>query len=192
VPLATLKDRRGIIGRLASAQCAWLVIAALAADTIKAEAVNEQQIKAAFLYNFTRFVEWPERAFAAQEPLVIGIVGEDALTTDLQSIVAGRRVNGRAIVVRDVEGPSDAAAAQVLFVSATDEARFDALRDALADRAVLTVGESSEFADTGAVIVFVERAGKVRFEINMAAAERAHVKVSAELQKLATVVRSTP
>jgi hypothetical protein len=194
VLLAALIRRRSNIARLALARCALLATFVLATDAVTgAEVLSEAQIKAAFLYNFTRFVEWPEGAFAGpQDPLVIGVLGEDALAADLQAIVVGRRVNGRAIVVRNVEDESDAAVAQVLFVSAAVDARLDALHDSLADRAVLTVGESSAFASSGGVILFVERAGKLRFEINMAAAARARVKVSAELQKLAAAVRSAP
>ncbi|HJR70923.1 MAG TPA: YfiR family protein [Gammaproteobacteria bacterium] len=193
MPFSTLICRGWTATRFASARCAWLAIAVLATESVTAEVLSEAQIKAAFLYNFTRFVEWPEEAFAApHDPLVIGVLGESALTEDLRSIVAGRKINGRAIVVRNVENESDAAATQVLFVSAAGDARLGALHDSLADRAVLTVGESSAFASAGGVISFVEHAGKLRFEINTAAAARARVKVSAELQKLATAVRSAP
>ena len=191
--LAALIRRRSNIARLALARCVLFATFVLATDPVTAELLSEAQIKAAFLYNFTRFVEWPEGAFATpQDPLVIGVFGEDGLTADLQAIVAGRRVNGRAIIVRNVEDESDAAVAQVLFISAAVDARLDTLHGSLADRAVLTVGESSAFAASGGVILFVERGGKLRFEINMAAAARAQVKVSAELQKLATAVRSAP
>jgi hypothetical protein len=168
-------------------------MAALAIESAPAEVPSETQIKAAFLYNFTRFVEWPEEAFAApQEPLVIGVLGEKALTEDLRAVVAGRKINGRTIAVRDVEHPIDAVTAKVLFVSAASDARFDALQDSLAGRTVLTVGESSAFASAGGAILLVEHAGKLRFEINVTATERARIKVSSELRKLATAVRSAP
>ena len=190
---ASFVVRRFSAARRPSVRGAWLAIAAFAPSLGAAESLIEAQVKAAFLYNFTRFVEWPEQAFdTPRDPLVIGVLGERALAENLRTIAAGRKVNGRRIVVREIENRDDAAAAQVLFVGVAGDAHFGALRDALAERPVLTVGESSAFASAGGAIVLVEHGGKLRFEINVAAAERAQVRVSAELQKLATAVRSAP
>ena len=159
----------------------------------EAERVSETQIKAAFLYNFTRFVEWPAGTFQSKShAIVIGILGEGPLAADLTAIVAGRRVNGREIVVTSVRGADEVAQAQMLFVSENADGQFDSLQMFIQESPVLTVGESPAFAAASGAIVFVRQNGKLRFEINMTAAERAHLKVSGELQKLAAAVRRTP
>jgi hypothetical protein len=151
--------------------------------------VREAQIKSAFLYNFTKFVEWPSGSVpGAGEPIVIGILGESALADEVRSVVADRKVNGHPIVVVSVQEPQQATAAHVLFVSAGRQPQFNAMRTTLADLPVLTVGESPSFAADGGGIGFVTEGDKLRFEINIAAAERARLKISAQLQKLATAV----
>ncbi len=170
-----------------------LALAAGAAFGDTEATISESQIKAAFLYNFTKFVEWPPGTFLTKHhPIVIGILGESELTADLQAIVAGRKVNGRAILVKNVETESEATSIQLLFVREAADDRFSALQTSIQDSAVLTVGESRTFATAGGAILFVERDGKLRFEINMTSAEHARLKVSAELQKLAAAVRRSP
>lgn len=157
------------------------------------QAITESQIKAAFLYNFTKFIEWPVETFVDDgNPIVIGILGESPLTADLEAIVAGRTVNGRAILVKMVQSPSDIKATQMLFVREAQDEQFGALQTFIRDSAVLTVGESRTFAAAGGAILFVQLDGKLRFEINMTSAEAAHLKVSAELQKLAASINRTP
>ena len=170
----------------------WLALAgavAFAAEPV----ISESQIKAAFLYNFTKFIEWPDATLAdKRKPLTIGVLGNPELAVELESIVEGRKVNGHAIVVRNVDAADDLGALQILFVSAAEDARFASLRSSLADAALLTVGESPEFASAGGAITFLAQDGKLRFEINMTSAERARLKVSAELQKLAASVKRDP
>lgn len=152
--------------------------------------VSETQIKAAFIYNFTKFVEWPSDAFPSKgNPITIGILGETPLAAELVVIVEGRKVNGRSIVVTAVRTPDDVASLQMLFVSAAEDASLGAFAPAIVDGALLTVGESPAFAAANGAIVFVRQNGKLRFEINMTAAEHARLKVSGELQKLAAAVR---
>jgi hypothetical protein len=152
--------------------------------------ISESQIKAAFVYNFTKFVEWPADSFpTARDPIVIGVLGEGALTIELQTIVADRRVNGRTIVVTNVQTVEQVNAAQVLFVSAAEDARFAELHAAVRNSPVLTVGESPAFSAAGGAISFVQQGSKLRFEINMASAERSGLKISGQLQALAVAVK---
>jgi hypothetical protein len=175
---------------------ALLGLLALASGAAFAEpeaVISESQIKAAFLYNFTKFVEWPRESFTDKsEPITIGVLGNDALALELQSIVEGRRINGRAIVVHNVRGPDEVAELQMLFVSAAEDAQLAALQASAANLALLTVGESPAFAQAGGAITFLQQSGKLRFEINMRSVERAQLKISAELQKLALAVRREP
>ena len=159
--------------------------AARAANT---EISKEYQLKAAFLYNFTKFIEWPAGSFADDtSPILIGVMGRNPFGDELENIVKDRTVNGRAIKVRLIRAADEVPAVQLLFVPAGEEASL--ARTAWKDTAVVAVGESAAFTALGGTITFVEEADKLRFEIDIAAAERGHVKISAQLQKLATVVR---
>jgi hypothetical protein len=165
-----------------------LAISRGAAADVRAPSADEWQIKSAFIYNFTKFVEWPDAALGASQPIVIGVLGEKPLAQQLAAVVAGRNVNGRSIEVRSVRTAAEARATQLLYVAAAEESRYAAMRDELADSPVLTVGETPSFSVTGA-IGFVQEGEKLRFEINVDIAERSQLKISSQLQKLAAVVR---
>lgn len=150
-------------------------------------------VKAAFLYNMPKFVEWPPQSFAeADAPIVFGILGPNPVGDVLETMAKDRKLNGRNIVVIHVETVEAAKAVQVLFVAARESWRFAAMQPALQHSPVLTVGESQEFIDNGGVIRFVPVDDKLRFEINMTSAEQTGLKVSAQLQKLATNMRKLP
>jgi hypothetical protein len=173
---------------LLAALCLFAIAPGAVADA-RATSAGEWQIKSAFIYNFTKFVEWPEAALGEPtQPIVIGVLGEKPLAQQLAAVVAGRNVNGRSIEVRPVRTASEARATQLLFVTAAEESRYAAMRDELADSPVLTVGETPSFSVTGA-IGFVQEGEKLRFEINVDIAERSHLKISSQLQKLAAAVR---
>jgi YfiR/HmsC-like len=156
-------------------------------------ATREQQIKAAFIYNFTKFVEWPSASFESKvDPIVIGVLEQTPLTAELEFAVQDRRVNGRGILVRKVSSVEEIKRVQVLYVGAGEDSRYAALASPVQGSAVLTIGESSAFAAAGGIINFILDGDKVHFEINMRSAELAHLKVSAQLQKLATSVLRSP
>ncbi len=151
---------------------------------------KEYPLKAAFIFNFTKFVEWSPQSFAGPESMiVIGVLGSSALVKDLESAVQNRKVNGRAILVKSVQSLAGAKSVHLLFVSATEDARLGDLREEFKGTHVLTVGESETFAKAGGVITFVIDGDKVRFDINATAADKASLKISAQLQKLARAVR---
>jgi len=153
-------------------------------------ASKETQLKAAFLYNFTKFVEWGPQSFAdAESPIVIGVLGSGALSDELENAVRDRRINGRSINVKRVQGLAGAKSVHLLFVGAGEDAALGDIREALKGANVLTVGESEAFARSGGAITFIIEAGKMRFDINMTAAAQESVKISAQLQKLARSVR---
>jgi hypothetical protein len=167
--------------------CVLVPLPGVAADA-RLPSADEWQIKSAFIYNFTKFVEWPEAGGGATQPIVIGVLGEKELAQQLAAVVAGRNVNGRSIEVRPVRTAAEARATQLLFVAAAEESRYAAMRSELAESPVLTVGETPSFSVTGA-IGFVQDGEKLRFEINVDIAERAHLKISSQLQKLAAAIR---
>ena len=154
----------------------------------------EYEVKAAFVYNFAKFVEWPSSAFADKDaPLVFCIVGHDPFKGELEHIVDGRTANGRRIVVRDDINPTDGSACHLAFVPAAEDARVMRVVPALhsaSGATILTVGETDEFAAAGGMIRLFIEAERVRFDIDTVSAERAGLKVSSHLLKLARDVRT--
>jgi len=157
----------------------------------EAEVSKEYRIKAAFLYNFTKFVEWPAACFPNESsPIIIGVFGQNPFGDELEKIVQGRTVNHHPIVVNLIATAAAAATVHLLFVPAGEETRLPAT--AWRSAAIVAVGESESFAAGGGTITFTREGDKIRFEINIAAAERSGLRISAQLQKLANAVRRQP
>ncbi|MDB6095674.1 MAG: YfiR family protein [Verrucomicrobia bacterium] len=176
-----------IIGTCAAALI-WAVASTSGAEST---ATKEYRVKAAFLYNFTKFVEFPPDHFgASSRPITIGIMGHDPFGAELQKTILGRKVDGRDVAARVVTSPAELADVDVLFFPAGEERRFDELRPQLSGAAILTVGESSSFAAHGGAITFLLEGDKVRFSIDLGASAAARLKLSAQLLKLATSVRA--
>jgi len=153
---------------------------------------REHQIKAAFVYNFAKFVEWPAPRFeTTNSPVIIGVLGKTAINTALEAVVKNRKINDREILVKPVATAAEARATHLIFLPAEEDKQFEVLLTSLAGSGVLTVGESASFAKAGGMINFVldEDKDKVRFEINLEPVEQAGLKLSAQLQKLAKTVR---
>lgn len=168
---------------------AWLCIFGAAAQ--EAPAPTEYQIKAAFLFNFAKFVEWPQDAFAApNSPLVIGVLGDNPFGADLERTVKGKAINSHAFVVKDLHSPAEGTNCEIVFVCTSEKQRLPAIISCLKSNCVLTVGEMDGFTESGGIINFVIRANKVRFEINDDAAKNARLKISSKLTSLA--VRPAP
>lgn len=162
----------------------FLLIFALV-TSVRAETVpREYMIKAAFLYNFLKFVEWPAEAEGkVTAPIVIGVFGANPFGGELEKTVEGRTVRGRAIRVREGINAGNLKGVDLLFVPAAEEAAFSRIK--LEDgHAVLTVGETDRFATLGGVIVFCVHDGRLCFEVNGRKATEAGLKVSAQLLKL--------
>ena len=154
--------------------------------THQATQPSEYQVKAAFLLNFTKFIEWPESQFAdADAPLTICILGEDPFGTALDEVIAGELINGRKVIVERLkEQPSSGC--QVLFVNKPEK---DARKIATSSGpGVLTIGEGKDFIDAGGIIAFVVENRRVRFDINQRAAQRSNLRISSRLLSVARVV----
>jgi hypothetical protein len=175
-------------GALVFALMGLLQFAATAAAAEPAVS-QEYQVKAAFLYNFTKFVEWPATAFPdASSPIVIGIAGDNPFGGELENLVRDRKVNGRPLRVVAVPDLDAAAGVHVIFIPATAERGFEKNIESLTRGGVLVVGETGRFLGLGGTVQFTAE-DRVRFEISVAAATRGGLKISAQLQKLALAVR---
>ncbi len=152
--------------------------------------LTEAKLKAAFLFNFAKFVEWPPAAFAGTNtPITIGILGESSFSGDLEATVRGKTINYRAIVVKTIPSTAEATNCQVLFMAITDKIKIQQIISSLGAASVLTVGDADHFTEAGGMINFLKEGNKVRFEINEAAAKRAGLKISSKLLNLAVSSR---
>jgi hypothetical protein len=153
-------------------------------------AAREYEVKAAFLYNFTKFVEWPAASFATPaSPILVGIVGEDPFGETLDQTLRGETARGRAFEVRRFRAEDDFTGCHVLFVSRSESRQLETILRRVEGRAVLTVSEEAEFARRGGMIELVVLEQCVRFEINLSALEKAGLKASSKLLAVACAVR---
>jgi len=155
---------------------------------------TEYQVKAAFVFNFAKFVEWPSTGFpSADTPISIGVVCESgsAFETDLKSTTANKTINGRRLIINRVTSTQEMKACHILFVCRSEKSekqekrRLEELFQSLRGGNVLTIGESDAFIPAGGIINFVTEDRKIRFEIKDAAARQAGLKISSKLLTLA-------
>jgi hypothetical protein len=166
-----------------------LLLSAAAAFAQPDSRSAEVQIKAAFLYKFGDFVQWPAGAFARPEaPLTIGVMGAEDVAAALEQVVADRKVQGRPVAVRRVRRGESLAGLHVLFVGRAESARLGGLLAAANDPAVLTVTESDDALPAGSMINFVAVDDKVRFDVALPAAEQGQLKISSRLLSVARKV----
>jgi hypothetical protein len=147
---------------------------------------TEYQVKAAFLFNFAKFVEWPPHAFASgTSPLVIGILGENPFHEDLARTILNKTIDRHPLEINEVRSPTQATNCHILFISTSEKERLPEILKGLKGANVLTVSETERFIDAGGMINFVLQGTKIRFQINKDAAASAGLKISSKLMSLA-------
>jgi hypothetical protein len=160
----------------------WALALAFAVHGLAQDAPLEYRVKAAYLFNFTKFVEWPPGAIPDGAPFTICVAGMNPFASALEDTIRGETVGGRSLQSRVAEGEQDKPC-QVLFVPHDVDAAPILKRTQM--HPVLTVGESADFLRQGGIINFVREGGKVRFEISQEAASRAQLRISSRLLRLA-------
>jgi len=185
-PVRTPRDWARYTVRIAG----WLLLAAVAgAASAQSDQPSEYEVKAAFLFNFTKFVEWPNGSFDGPlAPIVIGILGTDPFGDSLVNIVAGQKAQGRSIMIAKYRRGDDFRRCHVLFISASERQHTAEILAGLQDSNVLTVSDVDGFAAAGGVLQFVMQNNRVRFLVNLEAANQNKLRVSAKLLALAQVV----
>jgi hypothetical protein len=149
-------------------------------------AVEEYRLKAAFLFHFAQFVEWPSNSFGTPHgAMIFCVAGEDPFLGDLERTVQGKAVAGKSIEVRHIRQGSDTKGCQLLFIGSHESGRSREFIASVKDMPVLTVGESDDFLLQGGIIRFCAEDRKIRFEVNQEAAGKAHLNVSSRLLLLA-------
>lgn len=174
----------------------FLIVAGLLAVlwpwAAQAQVASEYDVKAAFLYNFTKFVEWPPSVFHDERSdFRLCVLGEDPFGRSLE-VIANEKVAGREISLLRTAKLAEPEGCQILFISRSERGRMPEVLRELRDTPVLTVADTGGFLDQGGIVNFILESGKVRFEINQEAAERAGIKISSKLLRLATHVKGSP
>lgn len=199
-------DRRMRIRAYNLIVLALVLFMTVTAPKAKAASVtsSEYQVKAAFLYNFIKFVDWPGEDNAdGNEPIIIGIIGKDPFG-DAFKPIENKQIKDREVIVKrfkrleeqEKSGEKDKddelqkqieaiRKCQLLFICPSEKTRLKGIIDSVKDHSVLTVGDTEGFLDSGGIIEFVMEEKKVRFEINVAAAKSAKLKVRSQLLRLA-------
>ena len=150
---------------------------------------SEHEVEAAFLYHFTKYIEWPPQVFAsAQSSIVLGFLGSDPFRGAVEEVIEGRLVDGRSLLWRRFDQPPKGGEGHVLFIGSDDEARMKQALARLRTEPVLTVGDSEAFGRAGGIVWFRVTGNRVRFAINIDAARRAGLQISSRLLGVATVV----
>ncbi|HYO16683.1 MAG TPA: YfiR family protein [Thermoanaerobaculia bacterium] len=163
------------------------VLLAISSAGASTQTASEYDVKAAFLYNFTKFVEWPPTAFPAERSqLRVCILGGNPFGKSLEAVIEGEEVQGRRLTLLRVDVLHSPGLCHILFISRSERTRIPAILTAVQGSPVLTVSETDGFLEKGGTINFKVQEGKVRFEINPSAAERGGLKMSSKLLRLAT------
>jgi YfiR/HmsC-like len=182
------------LGLLRAVSLAWLVFAGSGSEVVaQGNASGEYQVKAAFLFPFSQFVDWPPEAFEdAASPLTYCTAGEDPFHGALEASLNGKMIGTRPVRVIHFRQVQEIQGCQIVFLGTLEKKPISAMLANLRTSPVLTVGESESFVQGGGMIGFFLEDNKVRFDINLDAAERAKLKISARLLALAKTVIGGP
>lgn len=164
---------------------AFLNIATAAAQVHKP---SEYEVKAAYLYSFGKFVKWPS-SVSQNDSFVVCVLGNDPFGTTLDSLVNGEMIDGKRLSTSRVNTPADAGKCRVLFIGVKEASRMSSILSDLHRTPVLTVSDAPDFVERGGMLQFVMREDKVRFLVNLGAAEKVGLTLSSELLKVAVGVK---
>jgi hypothetical protein len=188
------EPRRCVLSNLRVALFCFLAVgiasAFLGPSCLHAQRSNpsEYEVKAAYLYDFGKFVAWPANVATADD-FPICVLGEDPFGASFDATIAGETINGKKVVVNRIVKPQEAMSCRILFISASEESQLKEILATLDKKSVLTVSDISQFTRRGGMIQFVIDANRVRFEVNVTTAQRAGLTLSSQLLKVAINVR---
>ena len=173
--------------------CLLLALGVVCSDGLVAGAESlaptMHQVEAAFLFNFAKFVTWPDDAFRrSEDSLIIGVLGEDPVGVILEETVRDKTIMGKKLAVKRFMRVQDAVKSHILFLSSSEESQLPQILKGLERATVLTVSDMEQFAERGGMIAFTVEDQKVRFNVNVDAVERAGLKMGSQLLKLARIV----
>ena len=150
---------------------------------------REYMIKAAFLYNFAKFIEWPPKTFEdSKSPVRLCVLGKNPFGIALESI-EGKTIHGRKLIIEQLNSTKEIKICHMLFISESEKKQLDYILNNIKDLNVLTIGDTENFARLGVIINLTMAKKKIRFKINLDAANRAGLKISSKLLKLANIIQ---
>ena|SRR6266568_4846008 len=155
----------------------------------------EYQVKAAYLVNFPKYMDWPAGAFAdTNSPITVAILGDADVANEFAGMIeGGKTVGGHPIVLKRITKEEEISSDyQVLFIATSERSRIAAILEKVKGSSILTVGESDDFLEKGGIINLVHRDRKIRLQVNLTAAGKAHLKISSRLLVVAEVVKGKP
>jgi len=156
----------------------------------QAQTADEYQVKAAYMYNLAKFVDWPPKAFESpSQPITFCVLGQTPLSAALQEALAGKVVSQRPLLFHQITDSTQAGDCKVLFIGPSDKKRVIQTLDQVKSLHVLTVGENEDFTEEGGVARFFLDGGRVRLEFNLDAADDAKLQISSKLLSLGRTVR---
>ena len=142
----------------------------------------EYKIKAAYIFNFAKFVEWPAEAFPTPDtPVTLCVLGRDPFGSELEKTIGNKSIEGRPLRIERIEENKPVPPCHLLFISSSERKRLPQLFQCLKNSSVLTIGETEQFTQLGGMINFIKQENTIHFEINLAAAEKAGLKISSKL-----------
>jgi len=151
---------------------------------------REYIVKAGFIYNFTKFIQWPEKAFPHKKSeFLIGVLGSDPFRDILDTLAARKKVKGRKLVIRRFSSLDEIETCHVLFVSSSEKDHLEEILSGLSGSPVLIVGDTPGFAKWGVGINFYIQKNKVRIEFNKEALEKSGLKVSSQLLNVGRIIK---
>ena len=167
----------------------FIVFVLLTTQFIKAQTAAEYQVKAVFLFNFTRFVDWPTTSFeAANSPFVIGILGNDPFGTYIDETVNGETAGQHPIIIKRYKTIKDIDNCQILFINSSESEQIKPILSELKEKNVLTVSDANNFASFGGMIGFFIENNKIKMQINTDAAKAASLSISSKLLSVAKIL----
>lgn len=177
--------------RLSWCAAVCLVVVCAAWGAIAQSHPSEYDVKAAYLYNFAKFVKWPSDSKAARNSsFTICVLGNDPFGGALETTVSGEKIDGKPAAVKRIAGVRDASTCNILYIAPSERWRVGEILSTLNRDSTLTVSDIPEFTDRGGMIGFVLDSGRVRFKINLSAAQEARLNLSSELLKVAANVKN--
>ena len=185
-PLRLEKVWRTKIALLALNLAGWIVLSppALAQQSKP----QEYQIKAVYLYNFSKFVQWPPMT-ENKDSFVICVLGHDPFGAALDDLLVGEKIEQKTMMVRRITAVQDAPKCQIIFIATSEAARAKQILSSLGKNSILTVSDMANFSQIGGMIQFVIQDNRVRFEVNLSAADKAGLTFSSQLLKVASAVK---
>ena len=154
--------------------------------------VTAPTMKAAFLYNFAKFASWPAVALAPRQPLRLCIVGDNAVAEALALTIKGRKVDDRLLTVYVINADGPIHSCHLLYIGGREGKHADLLLYALKGTSIFTVSDGDRFAEMGGVAQLILENNRMRFAVNVDAAQRARLKISSKLLSLAQIIKDQP